>query len=127
MLTKFFFLAMLLIEVNCRTVNKHLKAPIYFVDKANILEDDLEDALAEKHFESVQPGYLRKTRQAHGSTLVNPYGTYNLDTKDPLVDENGIWSTIGSISAFDNDLRKYGAVDLTVDNEYVLILIFNIL
>lgn len=94
MVIKLLVLLVVLIGVNCRNVNRRLKYPSYYVDKANILEADLEDALAEKYFESVQPAYPRKMRQVHGGTSSNPDGTYNLNTEDPLVDDentiNGI-------------------------------------
>lgn len=118
----FSVMTVLLIEVNCRNINRHLKDPTYYVDKANILESDLEDALAEKCFESVQPAYLRKTRQVQGGASTNPDGTYNVNANDPLVgnDKNAFWPAIGFNSAFDNDMGKYGAADLALDNVYVL-------
>lgn len=114
------------IGLNCLNVKRRRKNPTYYVDKANILEDDLEDTLAEKYFEFVQPAYLRHIHQVHGGTSANPDAPNSLNTKNPLVgnEENTIWSSIGSISALDDGTGKYEASNLTLDTVYVPIIIY---
>ncbi|XP_049881095.1 attacin-like [Pectinophora gossypiella] len=110
---KLFVLAVLAVSVSARYV--HQEHPYYLIEEANVLEDDLEDALTQPGFEA--PRHVRLARQI-GSMNTKPDGSVNLNAKLPLAgNDKNILSGVFSGSDLTNN-GGYGAAGagLALDN-----------